>query len=290
MTAFWAQRVIGRGLKSSGLQSLSSRVFTHARLLGHPADGATLSELARLLPDFRKAFPCGIKPAAPPLGSIHGLDVAIDYATVRAPSSLFFRSMSALLQLEKALYCRPTALLEGNLRRNHLSFLPATATYRGGLVANLLLPKRRKGWSDARIDSHAVPMGPAVVALLSLMDSLGLLQPGADREAVIFPEVDPKSETIVGALLSNRRATELLRRYVFTPAGIPLSDQLTLRSIRSGASTDAHIGGVPTPGRLAQGGWETEKGASTYLDLALAALTSPSSPRPPARPAAPLRS
>jgi hypothetical protein len=275
IAALWSQRVIGRGLKSSGLQSLTSRILTHARLLGHPADTATLAEIAALLPNFCKTFPCGVKPAAPPFGVIHGLDKAIAYATARANTSRFYRLMAALLLLEQTLYCRPSALLEGNLCRRHLTFMPASATQQGGLVANLMLPKRRKGKADSRLDSHPVPMGPAVQALLSLMDSLDLLRPDSDPNAIIFPDIDPETDKTVGSALSVRRSTALLRRYVFTPAGISLGEQLTLRGIRSGASTDAHIKGVSTTARLAQGGWASVKGASTYLDLALASLSAP---------------
>jgi hypothetical protein len=286
IAALWSQRIIGRSLKSSGLQSLTSRILTHARLLGHPADTATLAEIADLLPNFCKTFPCGVKSAAPPFGVIHGLDDAIAYATARAGSSLFYRLMAALLLLEQALYCRPTALLEGNLRRRHLTFMPPSSARQGGLVANLMLPKPRKGSADSRLDSHPVPIGPAVQALLSLMDSLDLLRPDADPNAIIFPEVDPKTDRTVGPALSVKRSTALLRRFVFTPAGISLGDQLTLRSIRSGASTDAHIAGASTTARLAQGGWGTEVGASTYLDLSLAALSAPPPKQPASAPAA----
>ena len=49
----------------------------------------------------------------------------------------------------------------------------------------------------------------------------------------------------------------------------------TLRSIRSGGNTDAFIAGVPEPERLATGGWQTVRGAATYLDRAYATLSSP---------------
>jgi hypothetical protein len=299
MTVFWTRRVIGFGRKSSGLQSTTSRILSHAKLLGQSGahnDGSvrthdcpfmpqrlaghavpiqTQTEIWGLLPRFCKAFPCEIKPAAPPLGRNHGLDTAIAYATSRAAHSLFFRSMTALLCMMKALYCRPSALLEGNLRLADLSFVPPSDRHQGGIVVNLLLPKKRKEAIDRRRDSHPIPTGRATQAILSLLDARGLLRPGASPDAIIFPDIHPITDTITSPKLSVSRSSDVLRQFVFGPARLPLAHRLTLRGIRSGASTDAHADGVSTTSRLAQGGWKTERGAATYLDISLATLTSP---------------
>jgi hypothetical protein len=275
VVGYWAQRVVVSRRKSSGLQSITSRLLTHAALLGHGPDSRTRAAIWEALPGFCSAFPCEVASVAPPLGATHGLLRAIAYADERAEHSLFYRCMSALLHTSRALYCRPTAILEAKLRRSSLRFMPPGDEQQGGLVVSLLLPKKRKHKADRRLDSHAIPMGPAVHALLSLLDALGLLKPGADPEGIVFPEIDPVSNAVVSPALTVRKSSALLRKHVFIPAGLPEGTRLTLRSIRSGASTDAVIAGVTDPDRLAQGGWATLKGAETYLDRALATLSRP---------------
>ena len=67
--------------------------------------------------------------------------------------------------------------------------------------------------------------------------------------------------------LQVQRATTLMRKHVYIPAGLSGGDLFSLRSIRSGASTDAAIAGVAAADRLAQGG--RAAGAATYLDRCL---------------------
>jgi hypothetical protein len=82
------------------------------------------------------------------------------------------------------------------------------------------------------------------------------------------PNISPVAGTIRGPALSTARATDLLRRHVFVPAGIPGGARLTLRSIRSGASTDTAAMGVWGQDNRDQGGWRSEAGARTYVDQA----------------------
>ena len=275
LLACWSERVIGRGLKSSALRSITSRITTHAALAGSPVPQALAADIGRDLRQFRETFPNEVRSLAPPLGAADGLDVAIAYADTRAGSSLFYRIMSALLHVSKALYCRPSALLNGRLRRRHISYLPPTATTRGGLVINLILPKKRKDRVDLRLDSHPIPTGPAVLALVSLLDALGLLAHDAPADGIVFPDVDPAANALRSPLtgLPVRRATDLMREHVYVPAGLKGGSLFSLRSIRSGASTDAAIAGVTRADRLAQGGWATAEGAATYLDSCLVVLS-----------------
>jgi hypothetical protein len=217
-----------------------------------------------------------VQPAAPPLGTANGLDEAIAFASARAPTWLFFRVMTALLMVSKSLYCRPTALLR--LRRRDISYMPPSASAQGGLVLSLLLPKKRKDRVDLRLDSHPIPMGPTVLALLGLLEALGLLTPEAPLDGAVFPDVDTNTDAIRHPFMTVNRSTDVLRQQVFIPAGIPNGARLTLRSIRSGSSTDAAISGVSDKDRLAQGGWKSAAGAATYLDRAFALL----SQKPPA--------
>ena len=280
LLACWSERVVGRGLKSSALQSITSRVVTYARLAGSlTPDAVVREEIARERRQLCETFPCEVRAAAPPLGVVDGLDVAIAYADARAGASPFFRAMAALLHVSKALYCRPSAVLAGRLRRCHVAYVPPGPSAQGGLVLNLVLPKMRKDCVDYRLDSHAIPSGPAVLALVSHLDALGLLAPGAPAEGVVFPDIDPLSGECRSRPLAVRRATGLLRRYVFGPAGLPNGDLFTLRSIRSGSSTDAAIAGVTTSDRIAQGGWKSAAGAETYLDHCLALLSQPPPPQ-----------
>ncbi len=87
--------------------------------------------------------------------------------------------------------------------------------------------------------------------MLLVIDSLDLLRPGdTDPNAIIFPDIDPETDQTMGPALSVRPSAALLRRFVFTPAGISLGEQLALRGIRSGASTVTHIKGglhIPRP-------------------------------------------
>ena len=275
MLSWWCERVIGRRLKSSSLPTATSRVLSHASLLGQECASAKTIRLE--CERFCETFPCEVRSAAPTLGVTDGLDTATEFASSRAASSLFFRMMTALLLVSQALYCRPSALLEGRLRRSHVSYLPPCSSAQGGLVISLLLPKRRKNKVDRRLDSHPIPSGPAVLALLTLMDSLGLLQPDAPPDAIVFPDIDPVSDRVMARVLTVRRSTELLRQHVFVPAGILGGASLTLRSIRSGSSTDAAISGIPNEDRLAQGGWRSAAGAATYLDRCFALLSQPAS-------------
>jgi hypothetical protein len=255
-------------------------VVTYARLAGSlTPDAVVREEIARERRQLCETFPCEVRAAAPPLGVVDGLDVAIAYADARAGASPFFRAMAALLHVSKALYCRPSAVLAGRLRRCHVAYVPPGPSAQGGLVLNLVLPKMRKDCVDYRLDSHAIPSGPAVLALVSHLDALGLLAPGAPAEGVVFPDIDPLSGECRSRPLAVRRATGLLRRYVFGPAGLPNGDLFTLRSIRSGSSTDAAIAGVTTSDRIAQGGWKSAAGAETYLDHCLALLSQPPPPQ-----------
>lgn len=128
-----------------------------------------------------------------------------------------------------------------------------------------------------RLDSYPIPTGPATRALLSLLDALEELTGDTSADAVVFPDICPVTGTLRGPVLSVARARDLLRRYVFVPAGLPCGKRLTLRGIRSGASTDAAASGVSTTDRLAQGGWASVAGAQTYLDRVVALLAG----RPP---------
>jgi hypothetical protein len=279
--ACWHYRVIEKKLKSSALQSVTSRILTHAALLGHPTPPATVEAINAERVRFCNTFPCEVRALAPALSSLNGLDTAIAFAEARTGASLFFRSMYAALQLSKVLYCRPTALLSGRLRKCHCMYLPPSATSQGGLVLNLLMPKRRKDRTDRRLDSHPIPTGPAVLALVSLLDSLGLLRRDAPADGIAFPDIDPLTDAIRAPRMPVKRSTEVLRSHVFIPAGIPNGGAFTLRGIRSGSSTDATISGVSDQDRNAQGGWKSAAGSRTYLDRALAMLSQPgpSSPR-----------
>ena len=177
--------------------------------------------------------------------------------------------MSSLLHVSKALYCRPSALLGGRLRRQHIAYMPPSSSAQGGLIVSLLLPKKRKDRVDWRLDSHPIPTGPAALALVSLLDALGLLACDAPADSVVFPDVDPDTDTLRSPPMALRvqRATTLMRKHVYIPAGLSGGDLFSLRSIRSGASTDAAIAGVAAADRLAQGG--RAAGAATYLDRCL---------------------
>lgn len=279
MLACWTERVVGRHLKSSALKSVTSRILTHAQTAGHPTPPAVAKAIRRELVGFCTTFPCEVRAAAPPLGIADGLDTVIAYASERAADSLFFRCMAALLHMSQALYCRPTAIINGRLRRRDVLYLPSSATVQGGIVVSLKLPKRRKDRVDDRLDAHPIPTGPAVLAILSWLAALDMLSAEAPPEGIIFPDIDPETDKIRAPSLSVKRASAVLRRYVFSPAGIPNGRRVTLRSIRSGSSTDAAIAGVPDSDRCAQGGWRNTAGAKTYLDRALAVLSLPSSTR-----------
>ena len=244
LLACWSERVIGRGLKSSALKSVTSRILSHARLVGSPASPSDESSIWRELPHFCSTFPCEVQPAAPPLGTANGLDEAIAFASARAPAWLFFRVMTALLMVSKSLYCRPTALLR--LRRRDISYMPPSASAQGGLVLSLLLPKKRKDRVDLRLDSHPIPMGPTVLALLGLLEALGLLTPEAPLDGAVFPDVDTNTDAIRHPFMTVNRSTDVLRQHVFIPAGIPNGARLTLRSIRSGQARMPQSVACPT--------------------------------------------
>ncbi len=88
--------------------------------------------------------------------------------------------MAALLLLEQVLCC--TARVQPTPTPPHIHATSRYCTRQGGLVANIVLPKPRKGSADSRLDIHPVTIEPAVQAMsvMSLMDSLDLLRPDAD--------------------------------------------------------------------------------------------------------------
>ena len=186
--------------------------------------------------------------------------------------------MHALLRISQALYCRPTALLNGHLRLRHVSAIAPTSTSIGGLVLWLPMPKGRKHFTDRRLESFPIPTGPASEAFLKWLEELGLLDDGADPDAIVFPNVSPATGRVRWTALKVGRANDVLRKHVFVPAGVPCGARLTLRGIRSGASTDAAAAGVSKSDCLAQGGWRSEEGAKTYFHLAVAALTATNIP------------
>ena len=276
VVALWCSRVIGQGLKSSALKSITSRILTRADLMGQTVDHQVVEEIKDELGRFCTTFPCEVSAAAPPLGASDGrLTRVIEYAEQRSQGSLFFLGITALLRLAAVLYPRSSGLLDGNLRLGHLLFQPPGPSFQGGLVVRLILPKKGKKTVDARFDSHPVPMGPAVTALLSFLRARGLLIPGAPAGAAVFPDIDPVSNEIRSPILSVDRSTSILRQFVFIPSGIEGGELLTLRSIRYGSHTDALMAGVPEPERLAQGGWRSQGGVQPYIDRSVAALLSP---------------
>ena len=88
--AWWASRVIGQGLKSSALRSVTSRVLTHAAALGQPTDEVERKVIWGELSRFTVAFPCDVSSAAPALDNAgdNRLDTAIDFCARRAHESL----------------------------------------------------------------------------------------------------------------------------------------------------------------------------------------------------------
>ena len=73
---------------------------------------------------------------------------------------------------------------------------------------------------DAWFDSHPVPMGPAVTALLSFLRARGLLIPGAPTDAAVFPDIDPVSNEICSPILSVDRSTSILRQLCSSRTGL----------------------------------------------------------------------
>lgn len=274
VVAWWAARVLGRHLKSSALQSATSRLLSHAALLGQPVSQALAAEIWDVLPRFCASFPCEVSSAAPPLGDAGDdrLSTAIAFAATRADHSLLFRGLHTLLLLAQALYCRPSAVLNGNLKRGNIASVPASPIAPGGLVLRLLLPKMNQGRVDMRMDSFPIPTGAASTAILSWLRTVEQIRPGTSAEDAVFPDIDPSSDSLRGPHLTVTRATELLRRHIFIPAGIAGGARLTLRSIRSGASTDAAASGTADPDRIAQGGWASARGARVYLDRVVSTL------------------
>jgi hypothetical protein len=276
VVAWWAARVLGRNLKSSALRSVTSRLLTHAALLGSPVPAQVVDSIWNTLPHFCASFPCEVSSAAPPLGDAGDgrLSTAITFASSRAQQSLLYRGLATLLLTAQALYCRPSAVLNGNLLRGQIASIPASiaAGSPGGLVLRLVLPKPEKGRADRRSDSFPIPNGPATAAILSWLDTVAHVHPCTSSDDPVFPDLDPASDSLRGPAMSVKRATLLLRRHVFIPAGIPGGHRLTLRSIRSGASTDAAAAGVADPDRIAQGGWASTHGARPYLDRVIRVL------------------
>ena len=273
-----------RSQKSSALRSATSRLLTLAALLGNPAPSAVAKDIWDSLPRFCASFPCEVSSAAPPLGDAGDgrLSAAIDFAAARAAHSVLYQGLLTLLLTAQSLYCRPTAVLEGNLSRGQIASVPATQSSPGGLVLRLLLPKTSKGRVDRRLDSFPIPTGPATIALLSWLRTVERLWPDVTPQDAVFPDLDPVRDTLRGPLLSVDRANALLRSHVFVPSGIGSAARLTLRSIRSGASTDAAALGTPDTDRLAQGGWASARGARTYLDRVVRLLAG--APRPASTP------
>ena len=278
--AMWFFRVMGLGRKSSALASYTSRVLRRAALLGHEVDTQTTTTIWEALGRFCEDFPCEVSTAAPPLGAADGrLPRVTEFAAQMAHTNLFYLEMHALLLLATELYPRASSLLDGHLRLQHILFQPPTPRRQGGLVVRLILPKMNKRTSDIRHDNYPVPMGPSVLVILSYLQALGLLDPAARPDAIVFPELDPANGTIVAPALSVTRSTDLLRRHIYNPSGVEGSGLLTLRSIRYGSSIDAAMSGVPEPERMAQGGWSSRSGASAYVIRSFAVLGSPSTTR-----------
>lgn len=271
---WWAFRVLGRSRKSSALRPVTSRLLTHAALLGSPVPSAVAEDIWDSLPRFCASFPCEVSSAAPPLGDAGDgrLSSAIEFAASRATHSVLYRGLLTLLLTAQALYCRPTAVLEGNLRRGQIASVPASQASPGGLVLRLLLPKTNKGRVDRRLDSFPIPTGPATIAILSWLRTVEHLWPDVTPQDAVFPDLDPVRDALRGPSLTVDRANTLLRRHVFIPSGIGGAARVTLRSIRSGASTDAAASGTSDPDRLAQGGWASAGGARTYLDRVIRVL------------------
>lgn len=281
LTAMWLQRVVGQGRKSSALASYTSRVLTRAKLMGHEVHDRESASIWSALSSFCEDFPCEVSSAAPPLGTADGrLTQVLAFSEQQSGVSLFYLEMHALLHLATVLYPRSSGLLDGHLRLRHLLFQTPSPSRVGGLVVQLVLPKKNKRTVDIRHDSHPVPMGPAVIAVLTLLRALGLLQASASPEAVVFPGIDPTSGRITAPYLSVDHSTLLLRRHtgIFIPSGVAGAQYLTLRSIRYGSSTDAAISGVSEPDRMAQGGWHSQRGANTYVSRSAAILASPPIP------------
>jgi hypothetical protein len=108
--AWWASRILGSKLKSSALKSVTSRLLTHASLLGHEAPPDVVTAIGRERQYFCAAFPCEVSSAAPPLGDAGDgrLSTAIAFAGARAEQSLFFRVLHTLLLTSR----RCTAVLQ----------------------------------------------------------------------------------------------------------------------------------------------------------------------------------
>lgn len=273
MMALWFFRVVGLGRKSSALASYTSRVITRARLSGHEVPAQTVAAIWEELGKFTVAYPCQISPAAPPLGAFDGrLTDVLAFAAAQAHRNLFYCEMAALLSLAAAIYPRSSGLLGGHLRLRHILVQPPDGTFKGGVVVQLILPKKNKRSVDLRHDSHPIPMGPAALALLTFLRASGLLGPGRSPDAVVFPDLDPSTGSLLAPALSVSRSTYLLRRYIFLPSGVAGADRLTLRSIRYGSSTDAAAAGAQSTDVLARGGWRSQRGAGAYVDLTVATL------------------
>ena len=269
------ERQQGRKLKSSALRTVTSRVLTRARLMGFPVTEADRVEIGKKLTEVRALYPCEVSSAAPPLGDAGDgrLSRVLAYAASRAERSLFYRGMHTLLLVAQALYCRPTALLEGHLRLRHIQAMPVTDAFPGGLSIRLQLPKQGKLQSDGRKENFPITTGKATRALISWLADLGLLAPGSSPNAVVFPDLCPVRDIVRKPIMTVDRARDLLRRYVYIPSGVPAGPRRTLRSIRSGASTDAAARGVPFPEVVKQGGWgKSGRVARVYVDKTVVQL------------------
>lgn len=228
VVAWWAARVLGRNLKSSALRSVTSRLLTHVALLGSPVPAQVVASIWDTLPHVCASFPCEVSSAAPPLGDAGDgrLSTAIEFASARAEQSLLYRGLATLLLTAQALYCRPSAVLNGNLLRGQIASIPASAATGslGGLVFRLVLPKPEKGHADMRTDSFPIPNGPATAAIPSWRSTIAHLHPRTSPGDPVFPDLDPVSDNIRGPAMSVKRATALS---VVTSSSQPVLPEVT---------------------------------------------------------------
>jgi len=70
--AWWAYRVIGCGLKSAALKSATSRLLTHAVLLGYKASTSVIGAVREEHIRCRAGFPCEVLSGQHRFGQPHG--------------------------------------------------------------------------------------------------------------------------------------------------------------------------------------------------------------------------
>ena len=108
-----------------------------------------------------------------------------------------------------------------------------------------------------------IPTGPATIPLLSRLRTVEHLWPDVtSQDAVVDTVRDTLRLTVV-------LAKSMLRRRIFIPSGSGGATRATLRSIRSGSSTNTAASGTSDADRLAEGGWASARGARTYLERAI---------------------